>query len=68
MRELVPRLGPRPVLVSGLGDVMAAAASYGFTNALHTSQLGAAIPCATPLILQQQQQAGAVALMWTSQW
>jgi hypothetical protein len=50
MMELVPRLGPRPVLVSGLGDVMAAAASYGFTNTLHTSQLGAAMPSATPFI------------------
>ncbi len=32
MRDLVPRLGNAPVLISGMGDVLTIARSYGFTQ------------------------------------
>lgn len=64
MRDLVPELGDRPVLVSGRGDVLNMARAYGFTKALHARELGAAMPTATPFTTyppapqreQQQQQ------------
>lgn len=68
MRDLVPELGDRPVLVSGRGDVLNMARAYGFTKALHARELGAAMPTATPFTTyppapqreqqQQQQQQG----------
>ncbi|PNH09146.1 hypothetical protein TSOC_004266 [Tetrabaena socialis] len=48
MTDLLPALADRPVLVSGRGEVLSVARSYGFTRALHTRQLGAAMPAATP--------------------
>ncbi|GIL56053.1 hypothetical protein Vafri_11504 [Volvox africanus] len=48
MRDLVPELAQRPVLVSGRGDVLNVARSYGFQRVLHTRQLGRAMPAATP--------------------
>ncbi|KXZ41884.1 hypothetical protein GPECTOR_252g631 [Gonium pectorale] len=48
MRDLVPELADVPVLVSGRGDVLQVARSYGLRRALHTRELGAAMPAATP--------------------
>ncbi|GLI61622.1 hypothetical protein VaNZ11_004040 [Volvox africanus] len=48
MLDLVPELAQRPVLVSGRGDVLNVARSYGFQRVLHTRQLGRAMPAATP--------------------
>ncbi|GLC44804.1 hypothetical protein PLESTB_001212300 [Pleodorina starrii] len=48
MRDLVPELAQRPVLVSGRGDVLNVARSYGLQRVLHTRQLGRAMPAATP--------------------
>ncbi len=67
MRDLVPELGDRPVLVSGRGDVLNIARAYGFSRALHARELGAAMPTATPFTTyppapqrrqQQQEQQG----------
>ncbi|GIM10255.1 hypothetical protein Vretimale_14057 [Volvox reticuliferus] len=48
MRDLVAELAQRPVLVSGRGDVLNVARSYGLQRVLHTRQLGRAMPAATP--------------------
>ncbi|KAG2447091.1 hypothetical protein HYH02_007840 [Chlamydomonas schloesseri] len=48
MRDLAPQLAGAPVLVSGRGDVLEVARSYGLGRALHTRQLGRAMPAATP--------------------
>ncbi|EFJ47060.1 hypothetical protein VOLCADRAFT_92466 [Volvox carteri f. nagariensis] len=48
MRDLVPELAQQPVLVSGRGDVLEVARSYGFQRLLHTRDLGRAMPAATP--------------------
>eukprot|EP00201_Polytomella_parva_P000097 CAMPEP_0175039940 /NCGR_PEP_ID=MMETSP0052_2-20121109/933_1 /TAXON_ID=51329 ORGANISM="Polytomella parva, Strain SAG 63-3" /NCGR_SAMPLE_ID=MMETSP0052_2 /ASSEMBLY_ACC=CAM_ASM_000194 /LENGTH=470 /DNA_ID=CAMNT_0016301989 /DNA_START=57 /DNA_END=1468 /DNA_ORIENTATION=+ len=48
MKGLVHELGDHPVLISGKGDVSNVAKLYGFNKAVHTRQLGAAIPLATP--------------------
>ncbi|KAG2444358.1 hypothetical protein HXX76_001114 [Chlamydomonas incerta] len=48
MRDLAPQLAAAPVLVSGRGDVLAVARRYGLGRALHTRQLGRAMPAATP--------------------
>lgn len=59
MRDLVPSLGDRPVLVSGRGETLAVARSYGFTAALHTRELGRAMPAATPFSTYPPQGKGA---------
>ncbi|MEW5297222.1 MAG: hypothetical protein WDW38_006046 [Sanguina aurantia] len=48
MSALASRFADVPVLVSGRGDVLHVARQYGFKHALHTRQLGASRPDATP--------------------
>lgn len=48
MRSLVPHLKDAPVLISGRGDVLNVARSYGFQRVLSTAQLGAVYPSAIP--------------------
>lgn len=49
MRSLAQgRLGQLPVLVCGRNQVMSVAAKYGFSKAVHTTQLAAALPGALP--------------------
>ncbi|GFR50889.1 hypothetical protein Agub_g13180 [Astrephomene gubernaculifera] len=58
MRDLVPELAQRPVLVSGRGDVLQVARSYGFQRVLHTRELAAALPTAAPFAKYPLQAAG----------
>lgn len=65
MSALVERFSDVPVLVSGRGDSLNVARHYGFKHVLHTRQLGASQPNATPFTSYEDGGAQGASSEWS---